>query len=104
MPSPMHVHPRRGSWATRNWLTFKGKKRFLDAVVWTVYEVSKPLQKIIGPPGLLAVGLDANNSIPEKTCLTLIVPNANSVSPLKIAVANRLMHAIHKNCIVYLFL
>ena len=36
--------------------------------------------------------------------LTLIVPSANSVSPLKIAVANRLIHTIHKNCIVYLFL
>ena len=35
---------------------------------------------------------------------TLIVPGTNSVSPLKIAVANRLIHAIHKNCIVYLFL
>ena len=37
---------------------------------------------------------------------TLIVPSANSVSPLKIVVANRLIHAIHKNCIVdrYLFL
>ena len=36
--------------------------------------------------------------------LTLIVPSANSVSPLKISVANRLIHTIHKNCIVYLFL
>ena len=36
--------------------------------------------------------------------LTLIVPSANSVSPLKIAVANQLIHAIYKNCIVYLFL
>ena len=36
--------------------------------------------------------------------LTLIVPSANSVSPLKIAIANRLIHAIHKNGIVYLFL
>ena len=36
--------------------------------------------------------------------LTLIVPSANSVSPLKTAVENRLIHAIHKNCIVYLFL
>ena len=36
--------------------------------------------------------------------LTLIVPSANPVSPLKIAAANRLIHAIHKNCIVYLFL
>ena len=36
--------------------------------------------------------------------LTLIVPSANSVSPIKIAVANRLIQAIHKNCIVYLFL
>ena len=36
--------------------------------------------------------------------LTLLVPSANSVSPLKIAAANRLIHAIHKNCIVYLFL
>ena len=35
------------------------------------------------------------------TVLTLIVPSANSVSPLKIAVENRLIHAIHKNCIVY---
>ena len=35
--------------------------------------------------------------------LTLIVPSANSVSPLKIAVAKRLIHAIHENCIVYLF-
>ena len=36
--------------------------------------------------------------------LTLIVPNAKSVSPLKIAIANRLKQAIHKNCVVYLFL
>ena len=36
--------------------------------------------------------------------ITLTVASANSVSPLKIAVANRLIHAIHKNCIVYLFL
>ena len=36
--------------------------------------------------------------------LTLIVPSANSVSTLKIVVANRLIHAIHKNCIAYLFL
>ena len=36
--------------------------------------------------------------------LTLIVPRANSVSPLEIAVANRLIHTSHKNCIVYLFL
>ena len=36
-------------------------------------------------------------------CLTLIVPSANSLSPLKIAIENRLIHAIHKNCIVYLF-
>ena len=31
--------------------------------------------------------------------LTLIVPSANSVSPLKIAIANRLIHATHKNFI-----
>ena len=37
-------------------------------------------------------------------CLTLIVPSANSLSPLKIAIVNRLIHAIHKNCIAYLFL
>ena len=30
------------------------------------------------------------------------MPSANSVSPLKIAVANRLIHAIHEKCIVYL--
>ena len=30
--------------------------------------------------------------------LTLIMPSANSVSPLKIAVANWLIPAIHKNC------
>ena len=36
--------------------------------------------------------------------LTLIMTSANSVSPLKIATAIRLIHAIHKNCIVYLFL
>ena len=36
--------------------------------------------------------------------LTLIVPSANSVSPLKIAIANRLIHATQKNFIVYLFL
>ena len=35
--------------------------------------------------------------------LTLIEPSTNSVSPLKIAVGNRLVHAIHKNCIVYFF-
>ena len=46
------------------------------------------------------------SAVSKKTnvCLTLIVPSANSVSPLKIAVANRLIHAIQKNCIVYLFL
>ena len=32
------------------------------------------------------------------------VPSANSVSQLKIALENRLIHAIHKNYIVYLFL
>ena len=37
-----------------------------------------------------------------RNVLTLIVPSAKSVSPLKIAVANRLIHAIHKNGIVYL--
>ena len=31
-------------------------------------------------------------------------PYANSVSPLKIAAAYLLIHAIHKKCIVYLFL
>ena len=36
---------------------------------------------------------------PKFLHLTLIVPSANSVSPLKIAAANRLIHAIHKNCI-----
>ena len=36
--------------------------------------------------------------------LTLIVPSANSVLLLEIAVANRLMHANLKNSIVYLFL
>ena len=36
--------------------------------------------------------------------LTIIVPSANSVPPLKIAIANRPIHAIQKNCIVYLFL
>ena len=35
--------------------------------------------------------------------LTLTAPSANSVSPFKIAIANRHIHAIHKNCIVYLF-
>ena len=37
-------------------------------------------------------------------CLTLTVPSANSVSPLEIATADRLILAIHKNCVVYLFL
>ena len=36
--------------------------------------------------------------------LTFIVPSANSVSLLKIAIANRLIHATQKNFIVYLFL
>ena len=36
-----------------------------------------------------------------KRGLTPIVQSANSVSPLEIVVANRLIHAIHKNCIVY---
>ena len=36
--------------------------------------------------------------------LTLIVPSANSVSLLEIAVGNRFIHVIHKNCIVYLFM
>ena len=40
----------------------------------------------------------------QMLCLTLIVPSANSVSLLKIAVPNRLIHAIHKNCIVYIFI
>ena len=42
--------------------------------------------------------------VSQSIILTLIVPSANSVSPLKLPIANRLIHAIHKNCIVYLFL
>ena len=46
----------------------------------------------------------SSENISRAPLLTLIVPSANSVSLLKISVANRLIHAIHKNCIVYLFL
>ena len=44
------------------------------------------------------------SAVCKELYLSLIVPSANSVSPLNIAIANRLIHAIHKNCIVYLFL
>ena len=43
-------------------------------------------------------------SIYSPTILNLIVPSANSVSPLEIAAENRFIHASHENCIVYLFL
>ena len=36
--------------------------------------------------------------------LTLIVPSANSISLLKLPVADRLIHGSNKNCILYLFL
>ena len=58
----------------------------------------------------LVINWVGSNQFPEsqpisfKTILTLIVPSANSVSLLKIAVANRLIQVIHKICIVYLFL
>ena len=49
------------------------------------------------PPPLVVVVQQMWSNFPY-VFLTLIVP------PLKIAVANQLIHAIHKNCIVYLFL
>ena len=53
---------------------------------------------------LLAKALLQKAALLDWSAPGLIVPSAKSVSPLKIAVANRLIHAIHKNCIVYLFL
>ena len=66
--------------------------------VWTKSsEKNSPLRHPGSKPGR-----PARNLVPCR--LTLIVPSVNSVLPLKFAVVNRLIHAIHTNCIVYLFL